>query len=53
MGRKVRHFRNRQKTSVTPLKIFAPEVGIVKRIRTAFVFGETQAIVIEENVYRS
>lgn len=39
--------------SVTPLKIFAPEVGFVKRIRTAFVLGETQAIVIEENVYRS
>lgn len=53
MGHEVRHFRNRQKTSVTPLKIFALEVGIVKRIRTAFVLGETQAIVIEENVYRS
>lgn len=53
MGHKVSHFRNRQKTSVTPLKIFAPEVGIVKRIRTAFVLGEPKAIVIEENVYRS
>lgn len=53
MGRKVRYFRNRQKTSVTPLKIFAPELGIVKRIRTAFVLGETKAIVIEGNVYRS
>lgn len=43
---------NRQQASVTPLVPFAPEVGIVKRIRTAFVLGETMAIVFKENVCR-
>lgn len=28
-------------------------MGIVKRIRMAYVLGETNAIVIEENVYRN